>query len=229
VREAAGKPIEPGDALALARVYTERLGLTELYAADLDAIQGAAPQDRAIAALTTLGAPLWLDAGVSSVDGARQAIELGAAGVIVGLETLPSFDALAAVCAAIGGGRVAFSLDVREGEPVVAPAVGIRHEPAAMLADRAAASGVGSVMVIDLARVGMGEGLDLTLITRVRKVIPGLQLLAGGGVRNLDDVRQLAIAGCDGVLVATALHDGRLGAAEIRRLRSDWSVRPGQA
>jgi uncharacterized protein related to proFAR isomerase len=227
VREAAGLPIEPGDALALARAYTERLDLTELYAADLDAIRGAVPQDAVIAGLAAVGAPLWLDAGISSVDDARHALELGAAGVVVGLETLPSFAALASVCAAVGGGRVAFSLDVRDGEPVVAAAASVRHEPAHVLAARAAGSGVGSVIVIDLARVGGGQGLDLPLIVRVRDAVPALTLLAGGGVRGLSDVRQLAVAGCDGVLVATALHDGRLDAAEIRRCSgTGWSARP---
>jgi phosphoribosylformimino-5-aminoimidazole carboxamide ribotide isomerase len=220
VREVGGSPIEPGDALALAHGYTEGLGLTELYAADLDAIGGGAPQGTVIASLAALGAPLWLDAGISSVDGARHAFELGAARVIVGLETLPSFAALASVCAAVGGERVAFSLDVRDGEPVVAAGASVRHEPAPALAARAAGSGVGSVIVIDLARAGAGEGLDWPLIARVRAAVPALTLLAGGGVRGLSDVRQLAVAGCDGVLVATALHDGRLGAAEIRRLLS---------
>jgi phosphoribosylformimino-5-aminoimidazole carboxamide ribotide isomerase len=44
----------------------------------------------------------------------------------------------------------------------------------------------------------------------LRKVLPGVLLLAGGGVRGPEDVTRLAEAGCDGVLVATALQDGRL-------------------
>ena len=40
VESVAGFPIPRGDALALARAYVERLGLSELYAADLDAILG---------------------------------------------------------------------------------------------------------------------------------------------------------------------------------------------
>jgi phosphoribosylformimino-5-aminoimidazole carboxamide ribotide isomerase len=231
VREVAGSPIEPGDALALACAYTERLGLTDLYVADLDAIRGVAPQDAVIAALAALDVRLWLDAGASSVESARRALELGATRVVVGLETLESFDALTSICAAVGGERVAFSLDVRDGEPVLAKAASAGHEPASAIAARAAASGAGSVIVIDLARVGSGEGLDLALIARVRDAVPSLTLLAGGGVRGLDDVRRVAVAGCDGVLVATALHDGQLGAAEIRRcLGTDWPAHPaGQA
>ena len=122
--------------------------------------------------------PLWLDAGIASVRAARRALELAAAVVVVGLETMPSYDALAEICAWAGGDRVAFSLDLRDGEPVVAP--GIPSEPAHIVAARAAAAGAGAVIVIDLARVGTGTGLDLALVARVRKEVPGLTLLAGG-------------------------------------------------
>jgi phosphoribosylformimino-5-aminoimidazole carboxamide ribotide isomerase len=223
VRAVAGLPIETGDALALARAYIDRLGLTELYAADLDAIDvnvnhgGGTSQDTLVAAVAALGAPLWLDAGVSSADEAHRALGLGAMRVVVGLETLPSYDALEAICASVGGDRVAFSLDLRDGEPVVSPraAEKDRDRPAHLAAARAADAGVGSVMVIDLARVGTGTGLDLALVARVREAVPGLTLVAGGGVRGLEDVARLADAGCDGALVASALHDGRLGAAEV--------------
>jgi phosphoribosylformimino-5-aminoimidazole carboxamide ribotide isomerase len=220
VREVAGLPIEPGDALALARAYVDRLGLTELYAADLDAIdavRGGASQGTLVAALAAFGAPLWLDAGVWSADRARRALGLGAARVVVGLETLPSYNALETICASVGGDRVAFSLDLRGGRPVVSPrAVGRDGDiPAHMVAARAADAGVGSVIVIDLARVGTSTGLDLALVARVREVVPGLTLVAGGGVRGWEDVARLADVGCDGALVASALHDGRLSAAEV--------------
>jgi len=202
----AGSPIEAGDAVALARAYIDDLGLRELYVADLDAISGGARQHALIAALTALGVPIWLDAGVSSVDQASRVVELGAARVVVGLETLRSFDALAAICGAVGGGRVAFSLDLRNGQPLTSAAFnGPRDAGPSVLAARAADAGAGSVIVIDLARVGAGVGLDLETIAAVRAAVPRLTLLAGGGVRGDEDLAQLAHAGCDGALVATAL------------------------
>jgi uncharacterized protein related to proFAR isomerase len=37
-----------------------------------------------------------------------------------------------------------------------------------------------------------------------------MELIAGGGIRDLADVRTLGSAGCDAVLVASALHRGAL-------------------
>lgn len=223
VSSVAGVPIDRGDALALARAYNQSLGVEEIYVADLDAILGRPPQDTCVAALAAL-APVWLDAGVSSSDAARRSAGLGVAQVVVGLETLSSYDALADICAAIGGNRVAFSLDLRHGEPVRAtngatPGEALQVLAPHVLAARAARLGIGTVIVIDLARVGSSAGIDLGLIARVREAAPGVTLLAGGGVRGGHDLEQLAEAGADGALVATALLDGRIGAAELAAAR----------
>jgi phosphoribosylformimino-5-aminoimidazole carboxamide ribotide isomerase len=213
VSTVAGSSIEDGDAPALARAFIEDLGLSELYVADLDAIAGGASQDAVIAALTARGAPVWLDAGVTSIEGAQHSVELGAAQVVVGLETLQSFGALAAICAAVGGDRVAFSLDLRSGQPLTRAGFNSPGDATPnVLAAHAAEAGVGSVIVIDLARVGAAAGLDLELVAAVREAVPRLTLLAGGGVGGAQDLAALADVGCDGVLVATALLDGRLTA-----------------
>jgi phosphoribosylformimino-5-aminoimidazole carboxamide ribotide isomerase len=224
VTAVAGTAIRSGDAVALARVYVERLQITELYTADLDALAGGPPQDALVAAIAAIGVPLMLDAGVTSADRACRARAVGADRVVVALETLADFDALAGVCRAIGAGRVAFSLDLRNGQPILAGGSRIPAGAAPeAIAASAAEAGAGAVIVIDLARVGTGSGLDLDLLTRVRAATPGLTLLAGGGVRGVEDLVRLGDVGCDGALVATALHDGRLDAREIAATRGRTS------
>ena len=77
-----------------------------------------------------------------------------------------------------------------------------------------------AILAIDLARVGAGGGVDLTLVQRLRAVVPAVTLLVGGGVRDAEDLSRLADAGCDGALVATSLLDGRIGAADIAAARA---------
>jgi len=48
-------------------------------------------------------------------------------------------------------------------------------------------------------------------IAEIHATFPDLELLAGGGVRDADDLRALAAAGAAGALVATALHRGTIG------------------
>jgi phosphoribosylformimino-5-aminoimidazole carboxamide ribotide isomerase len=230
VASIAATPIPNGDALAVAREYMDGLGIEELYAADLDAIlrehgsdSGAtlrgesgshAPLGRALA---SLGAPLWLDAAVSSVESARLAVAAGASRVIVGLETLRSFGDLRDISAAIGPERTAFSLDVRGGVPVTSrlDPRDVRDSPPAV-ARAAVEAGASAVIVIDLGRVGSGGGPDVVLLAGIKEAVPGSSVFAGGGVRGLADVARLADIGCDGVLVATALQSGKLDRSSIR-------------
>lgn len=222
VQNAAGWPIDPGNARTLAEIYTDVLGISQIYAADLDGILHRRPQDEMTRGLASLSAPLWLDAGVRSVDDARRAIALGVSRVIVGLETLPSFDLLSDICAAVGGDRVAFSLDLHDGQPLITN--GARADDAARVGDAqtpeeiaalAAISGANTVIVIDLARVGTGRGIDAGLLSRIRSAVPGPSLVAGGGVRGWDDLVLVARTGCDAALVATALHTGAISAEQI--------------
>ena len=119
VQSIPGVRLTPGDALAIASWFVKKCGLREIYIADLDALRGRPLQRALVSNIAALGPPLWLDAGISSVVAAQAAQSAGASRVIVALETLSSFDALAAVCQAVGGKKVAFSLDIRRGEPFV--------------------------------------------------------------------------------------------------------------
>jgi phosphoribosylformimino-5-aminoimidazole carboxamide ribotide isomerase len=219
-----GHAIAPGDCIALASHYTDHLGIGTLYVADLDAIVCGTLQDRLLRTLGATATPLWVDSGVRSVDDALRTISLGAARVVVGLETLPSFDVLNAICADAGADRAVLSLDLRDGHPLIAAGSAISAS-ATEIARRAADAGVGALIVLDLARVGMGAGVDLDVIRRLRHAAPELPLFAGGGVRDCNDLEQLAAAGCDGALVATALQNGAIGAGDVKRARDLGSRR----
>ncbi|HXH25648.1 MAG TPA: HisA/HisF-related TIM barrel protein [Vicinamibacterales bacterium] len=228
VRSAAGRATD-GDPLALARAYVEAFDLRELYMADLDAIAGASPQTEVVSRLAATGASLWVDAAVAGPDAALRLLSNGAAAVVVGLETLPSFDALDAISHAVAPRQLVFSLDLKDGVPVVPAGFEMRGAagPGApeAIAARAVDHGAGAVIVLDLARVGTDRGPDLDLVCRVRGAVPDVELYAGGGVRSLDDLRNLAGAGCDGALVATALHAGRLTGADVAALRARAAAR----
>lgn len=198
-----------GDALALAHAYVRVLKSSEMYVADLDAMGGGAPQyamHRALARVTRC----WIDAGVRSELEAGALIDAGADRVVVGLETLPSFEMLRAIVMRLGADRVVFSLDLREGLPLSAVQA-LREMRPRELARRAVDAGVATVIVLDLARVGSAAGVDDAMMQELRAALPGVELIAGGGVRHRADLDRLAAAGANGALVATAVHRGAIG------------------
>ncbi len=214
-RAVAGILAPGGDPLALARAYAEKLALTEMYVADLDAIQGQGGHAALIADLAARsGLALMVDAGVSDLMSAKQILGLGASQVVVGLETLTGWDALDALRSGLPAERLVFSLDMKAGR-MLAASPGLADTAPMQVLDRLARSGWREVILLDLARVGTGAGIDLALLSEARVRFPALNLLVGGGVRGAADLRSLAAAGASGGLVATALHTGILDRAAI--------------
>ena len=215
---------DDGDPLALARAFRSELGLDELYVADLDAI-GRERDNRALLAALTREARVMVDAGVSAPARARGLLELGAHRVIVGTETLSGPHALDRLLAELPDGAVILSVDLREGG-LLSPDAQLAGLAAVAAVARLHCTGLRAAIVLDLARVGSGAGPDVALIDEIHAAFPDLELLVGGGVRDVEDLRAIRAAGAAGALVATALHSGVIGARELEGLRRQ-AVRRG--
>ena len=205
------------DPLRVARAFRGELGLGELYVADLDAIAGGPLHRDALAALAR-EARVMVDAGVTDAAAVRPLLQLGAARVVIGTETLAEPAALGRLRADLPDAPLVLSLDLR-GDRVLTPDAGLGRLGAAEALALLGQSGVSEVIVLDLARVGSGTGPDVALVRDLCARFPDVELLAGGGVRDLADLCALAEAGAAGALVATALHHGAIGRGELRALR----------
>ena len=196
------------DPVEVARAVRDRFGLDELYVADLDAIAGGVPHREVLAALAC-EAQVMVDAGASEAAGVRQLLELGAARVVIGTETLAGGAALERLRVELPDAPLVLSLDLRA-DRVLSRDADLAGLSAAEVLARLAPAGMREVIVLDLARVGSGAGPDVALLRDLRARFPELELLAGGGVRDAADLRALAEAGAAGGLVATAIHGGML-------------------
>jgi phosphoribosylformimino-5-aminoimidazole carboxamide ribotide isomerase len=165
-----------------------------------------------------------VDAGAHTPESTLEVMACGASQVVVGLETLRAFTDLARIVRLVGEEEVVFSVDLRRGSPILHPAMqdAVGAQPdAASLALQAVQAGVTTLLLLDLARVGTGCGADLGLIEELRKELPELRLLAGGGVLARRDLDRMRDAGCDGALVASAIHAGTITAADLAELAAE--------
>jgi len=202
-----------------------RMGFQTIYVADLDAIGGAAPAWDIYRQLSQCGARLWVDSGIKTSDQAYDIACLQLPGqaqadpcveaVIAALETLPSPAVLADICATVKPDRLVFSLDLRNGAPLGSSSEWRDMTPLD-IAQCALQVGIRRLIVLDLAQVGMDQGLStLALCRALKRIDSDIELTSGGGVRSLDDLRALADCGCDAALVASALYDGRLKSDQL--------------
>jgi phosphoribosylformimino-5-aminoimidazole carboxamide ribotide isomerase len=200
----------------VARALHDHFGFTDFYLADLDAIAGATPAYSVFDLLHAEGLSLWVDAGLRTTDDARAMAATAVASVIAGLETMADPATLRELFERLGSDRMVFSLDLKDGQPLCDLARWGATD-ALEVAERAISMGISRLVVLDLSRVGVGSGVGTEdLCSRLRQTHPDLEIAAGGGVRGAADVQRLHECQVDYVLVASALHDGRLTADSVQ-------------
>ncbi len=79
--------------------------------------------------------------------------------------------------------------------------------------------GVKEVLVIDLALVGTMKGPPVRKLRKLAGKVK-VDLIAGGGVRDVNDILKIAKTGVKGVLVASALHQGAITRKHLLALKA---------
>ena len=175
-----------------------------LYVADLDRIEQRGSH---ASTLDALGASFpnivfWVDAGVRDAREAQSWLARHErAHLVLGSESLQSCKALADLALT---DRIILSLDFRDG-CFVGP-LGLDKGPH-LWPER--------VIVMTLARVGSDAGPDMDRLLEVKRRAPNVMLYAAGGLRDALDLVPLKQANIKGILIASALHDGRLTGADL--------------
>jgi phosphoribosylformimino-5-aminoimidazole carboxamide ribotide isomerase len=179
-----------------------------LYAADLDAIGGAGDNRAALAAIRAAvpSLMLWLDAGFADIAACWAWLESGPGMLVLGSEAQRDEKLLTTLLRSSDAERIVLSLDFRD-DSFMGPPV---------LLDRAELWPA-RIIVMTLARVGSGAGPDIERLAALQARAPDRRFYAAGGVRGPADLEALRRQGAAGVLVASALHDGRLGPADLAR------------
>lgn len=229
-RPVSSRLCDSPDPLRIAAAYRERYGIEDLYVADLDAILGRPLNADVLAGLAAVGFNLAVDAGLRSADDAAALVSLGVESVVAGLETLTGPAVLIKLVERFGPDRVVFSLDLAAGVPLGDPERWGEDRWDAdspfRIATRAIEAGITRLIVLDLRAVGTAAGPATDgLSRRIKRSLPQARLWTGGGVRGGADVETLLKAGAEGVLVASALHDGTFRQAASASSASPTSLR----
>jgi phosphoribosylformimino-5-aminoimidazole carboxamide ribotide isomerase len=188
-----------GEALSCVRGYLTVHPFERLYIADLDAIEGGARQDEALAAIRSSfpHLDLWVDAGFASEQATADWLRLGLGRPVLGSESLQG-TALPVTA------RCVLSLDFRGERFLGSPA---------LLADPT--RWPHEVIVMCLHDVGTGGGPDMTRLASIIALAGDRRVYAAGGLRDAADIQALARLGAAGALVASSLHSGAITSADL--------------
>jgi phosphoribosylformimino-5-aminoimidazole carboxamide ribotide isomerase len=203
----------------VAQAFRTELGIDEIYIADLNAIQnsGQTNHQEVIAEIIRREKlKIILDAGISKTEAIRDWLDLGIHKVIIASETLRTWNSIKKIPAQIDPSRLIFSLDFRFGK-ILSRCPDLAATSALEVFKHLQDAGWQEVLLLDLQRVGSSSGTDRNMAMQVRSNFPDLRLLIGGGITLPEELVELASLGIEGILLATSLHSGKIGACHLQR------------
>jgi phosphoribosylformimino-5-aminoimidazole carboxamide ribotide isomerase len=154
--------------------------------------------------------------GLRTMDDVKAAFDAGANRIMLGTAAAEDPRLVAEALARYGAERIIIGLDSREGMIVTR---GWKQETslsASELGSRMREMGVIHALYTEVGRDGMMTGPAAEL-TGALAQLTGLRVIASGGVRNLDDVKEILLyapRGVAGVVLGRSLYEGTLSLRE---------------
>jgi phosphoribosylformimino-5-aminoimidazole carboxamide ribotide isomerase len=75
--------------------------------------------------------------------------------------------------------------------------------------------GAVNIFCTDISKDGALQGPSVELYKKIMEEHPEIQLVASGGVSNMNDVKELRTAGCAGAIIGKAIYEGNVTLEEL--------------
>ncbi len=211
------KKVYDEDPLSAARAWVAA-GAEYLHVVDLDGAKQGKPvnleQLRRIAA--EAGVPVQYGGGLRTERAVADALAAGAERVILGTAAFSDPELLRAVLDEHGPERVLVGVDVRDGHVATHGWLQSTDIQARDAFAELQARGARHFVFTNIDHDGMLDGANREEVAWVARAAEGGSVIFSGGIGSLEDLRalaalrrELALDGLDGVIVGTALYEGR--------------------
>lgn len=201
------------DPVGTVRGFVEA-GAERVHIVDLDGAREGRPAQAALVAsvIAATGARVQVGGGIRAMEQLEAYVAAGVERVVLGTAAVkdPAF-----VEAACGRFAVVIAVDARDGMVAVEGWTEGSSVSAVDLAKHAQQFGARAVLYTDIARDGTGEGPNVEATAALARNVPGLEVIASGGIGSRAHLEALAarpeIAAC---VVGRALYDGTMTARD---------------
>lgn len=172
----------------------------------------------ALERILTTGLRVQFGGGMRDLPSVQHALDLGASRVVIGTAAVENPVLVEEALSAFGPERIALGLDARDGKVRTHGWKEDTGITAVEMGQQWADKGVRWVIFTDVARDGMGAGLNLDATVELAQAT-GMDIIASGGVASLADVQQTHDAGLSGIIIGRALYEGQVRLEEALKVR----------
>ncbi len=203
--------------LEMAKIY-EANGITRLHLVDLDGAKAGNVTNWKVAEEISAHTNLIVDfgGGVKTVEEVERIIALGISYVTVGSIAVKNPEVFKEWIAVFGPERFMLGADVKDDMIMVSgwfEASGLQLIP---FIESYMALGIRNIFCTDISKDGRLEGPSTALYAKIKQQFPDLFLIASGGVAVMDDLYDLATAGCDGAIIGKAIYENRISIESLK-------------
>jgi len=197
----------------------EGFGVRRLHIVDLDGAKTGKLANLHVLQKIARNTNLTIDfgGGIKTNEDIRAVFEAGAALVNIGSIAVKEPEKFLGWVGKYGGERILLGADVK-GEMIAVN--GWRTETDVKIISFLQgyfAKGVTRAFVTDIARDGVLRGPSVGLYRNILETLPGLKLIASGGVSGAQDIDELKRIGCAGVIVGKAIYEGRVDLQKLMK------------
>lgn len=203
------------DPSAQAMLFAEA-GAGHLHVVDLDgAFAGKAVNADAVAGIVrSFPGHVQVGGGIRTMASVEGWFERGVARIVIGTAALTDPELVREAARAFPGG-VVVGVDARDGLIATQGWAEVSNVSVVDMGRRFEDAGVAALLFTDVGRDGMLTGCNVEATVDLARAVD-IPVIASGGVKNIGDIRMLAIHakdGIEGVITGRALYDGRLDLA----------------
>jgi phosphoribosylformimino-5-aminoimidazole carboxamide ribotide isomerase len=208
------------DPAAMAQKWKDA-GATWLHVVNLDGAFGEAAELNLLALeqILRVGVKIQFGGGLRDLTTLQRVFGLGVTRAVIGTAAVETPSLVDEAINAFGPEQIAIGVDAKDGNVRVR---GWAEETAITAVDlgiRLKAQGVNTIIFTDVARDGIGVGVNVESTVALASQ-SGTQVIASGGVAGLDDVRRVQSAGLAGLIIGRALYEGQIDLKEALALTS---------
>ena len=196
-------------------------GANCLHVVDLDGAKAGETANFATISSIAAGSGLFMEVGggIRDEERIKRYLDAGAGRVILGTAAVRRPDFLQDMIEKYGS-RIAVGVDARDGKVAVSGWLDVTDLDSLAFCRKLAGWGVKTVIYTDIATDGMLSGPNRQVYPLLT-AIPGLDVVASGGISSLEDVRYMKQAGCRAAIIGKALYSGKIDLAAALALAKE--------
>lgn len=196
----------------------EDIGISRLHLVDLDGAKtGKIVNIKALRAISN-ATELVIDfgGGIKTEEDVRNVFDAGASFISIGSIAVKEPEKVAGWINIFGGDKIMIGADARGEEIYIDGWQTQTSHKLLPFINNYITQGITQVFVTDIERDGLLNGPSLNTYRKIVNQIPGVDLIASGGVSDIDDIYKLEELGCSGVIVGKALYENKISVDEIK-------------